>query len=128
GFDDLDASKLIINPFVFSQIGVNPFKLAERTYPVDYGTTIEKTKVFQLEYPENYKLEYVPPAIGLSLPNKGGRYVYQLTPVNTNSVSFTESFQINKPVFYGNEYPHLKELYNKIIQTNKTEIILTKTN
>src|SRR5690606_17320512 len=40
GFDGLDANKLIINPFIFNQISVNPFKLAERTYPVDFGSTI----------------------------------------------------------------------------------------
>jgi len=125
-FDNLDAQNLIVNPFILNQLRENPFKLAERTYPVDFGAPIETTTIFTLEIPENFKLKYTPPSVALALPERGGKYIYQVTEVNDRTIQMSETININKSEFHYNQYPYLKELYNKIVQANKSDLIISK--
>ncbi len=126
GFDNISAENLIINPFILNQLRENPFKLSERLYPVNFGAPIEQTTIFVLEIPENFKLKYAPQAVALALPEKGGKYIYQVSETNNNSITITEIIHINKTEFENYQYPYLKELYNKIVQANKSDLIITK--
>jgi hypothetical protein len=59
------------------------------------------------------------------MPNSGGRF---LTGFENDSNTFTFSYvtQFNKSVYSAEEYPYLKELYNKIILSEKNEMVFKK--
>src|SRR5690606_13476050 len=104
----------------------NPFKQAERTYPVDFGAPIESTTIFTLQISENFKLKYTPPGVALALPDKAGKYIYQVSQINDQSIQMVEIININKSEFSYEQYPYLKELYNKIVQANKSDLIIAR--
>lgn len=124
-FDDLNKSSFLFNPFVLDKIEENPFKASQRLYPVDFGVPLDFIVAFQIEYPDVFEIVNVPERVGLSLPNTGGRYVFEAT--NTaNKFSFNSILSIRKAVFPSEEYQFLKELFSRIIQVQSADLIFKR--
>jgi hypothetical protein len=124
-FDNATADKLSFNPFFFDRITTNPFKLAERSYPVDWGMASEERSVLTLHLPESYEVEKPPQPVSMALPNNGGKFLSAYDPVG-NTFTFSNIIQFNKSIYSPQEYPYLKEIYNKIIQAEKAEMVFKK--
>ncbi len=124
-FDNLNKEKLFFNPFILDRISENPFKLAERAYPVDLGAASETRVNMQLTFPAKFEVVSKPEAIGLALPNKGGKFVMQVSDEG-NVLSLYQFTQLDKSVYDASEYPYLKELFNKIVLSQKADIVLKK--
>lgn len=124
-FDKMNSDRLSFNPFFLDKIVTNPFKLANRTYPVDLGMPSEERFVLTVHLPDGYTIENPPQSATLGLPNRGGRFmvVYDGTG---NSFTLSHITELTKPIYSSAEYPYLKELYNKIILAEKAEIVFKK--
>jgi len=124
-YDKVNSNRLTFNPFFFDRIDTNPFKLAERSYPVDMGMPSEDRFILTIYLPAQYTIETGPQTTNMSLPNNGGKFLTSYEP-RDNSFTFSNSIQFNKSVYSSEEYPYLKELYNKIIQSEKVEMVFKK--
>jgi hypothetical protein len=123
--DKLNGDNLTFNPFFMNMIKANPFKLVDRAYPVDMGMPSDERFILTLHLPAQYTIQTAPQVISMALPNDGGKF---LTAYNADSNSFTFSnvIQFNRSVYSTDEYPYLKEFYNKIIQSEKAEMVFKK--
>jgi hypothetical protein len=119
------TNSLSFNPFFWDRMEVNPFKLVERSFPVDWGMASDERLILTIHLPSQYSIETPPQIIDVAMPNSGGRFVTSYEPDN-NSFTFSNVIQFNKSVYSSNEYPYLKELYNKIIQSEKAEMVFKK--
>lgn len=124
-FNGTDKTKYSFNPYIFNRITTNPFKLAERTYPVDWGMPAEARFILTVHLPDQFKIEAAPQDIGVAIPNNGGRFITNFAS-DGNVFTFSNVTQFSKSVYSSGEYPYLKELYNKIIQAEKSEIVFSK--
>jgi hypothetical protein len=124
-YNKLNGNQLTFNPFFLDKISDNPFKLATRTFPVDWGMASEDRFVLTMRLPAGYIIETPPPAVAISLPNNGGKFLTGYEPDN-NSFTFSHVVQFKKSIYSPGEYPYLKELYNKIIQSEKAEMVFKK--
>ena len=123
---ELENNQVIkINPFLIGKLNVNPFKMKERKYPVDFGFKRSERYLFSLIVPEAYKIKQLPENIALRLPNKGGT-IMLTTMQKNNMVTILYKFYLNKRIFHPIEYQSLKEFYNKVISTQDTFIELEK--
>ncbi len=116
---------IYINPFVTSQMQENPFKLEQRVYPVNFGRMEEKLYLFKVTLPEGYAVDELPAPAAIALPGNAGRYSYSIVQ-NANTINFTSNFQINKTLFIQDEYPALREFFNKVIAKQAEQIVLKK--
>jgi hypothetical protein len=123
---DPDVSNFLFNPFFFDKWSENPFKSRERLYPVDFAAPVERTIVFNLEYPPGFEIVNLPEKGGLSLPNAGGRFLFEAVAKDGNKLSINNSLSIRKTVFSSSEYHYLKELFNRIIQVQGGELVFKK--
>jgi hypothetical protein len=89
------------------------------------GMASEDRYVITLHLPAQYTVETPPQSIAMSIPNNGGKYITSYEP-GDNSFSFVYLTQFTKSVYGAEEYPYLKEFYNKIIQSQKTEMVFKK--
>ena len=121
---DLNAN-LRINPFFFDKIGVNPFKLKERNYLVDFGHPRKLNYAIKLTLPDGYTVENIPKEMQLRLPNKGGRVLLN-SKVDGNTIAIYLRINIRKKIYTEQYYFYLKEFYNRIIQAEKSYISLIK--
>ncbi|SMC95536.1 DUF3857 domain-containing protein [Pedobacter africanus] len=124
-FQDLNHDPLFFNPFFVERISRNPFNLNERSYPVDLGTQSEIRFTMSLKLPGNYTLADKPKETNMLLADNGGRFVCS-TSLEEDVLIFSELLQFNKAVYDSDEYHALKELYSRIIQLQKTDIVLKK--
>ncbi|MDH5413415.1 MAG: DUF3857 domain-containing protein [Flavobacteriaceae bacterium] len=122
---NLNENVILLNPFINSKITTNPFKLNERTYPVDFGYPRAFQYSIQLEIPQNYMIKYLPENVAIQLPNNGGSYIFNIEQIG-NKIKMHSRFSISKSYFIPEEYPYLKEFYNQIIKTQKSLITLEK--
>lgn len=124
-YNNTDHDRLSFNPFFFDKVTKNPFKLKERSYPVDWGMPSDEKLIMNIRLPENYTIENPPQNVGFSLPLNGGVFGTSFTE-NDNAFSMSYITQFKKSIYSSEEYPYLKELFNKIILSEKAEIILKK--
>ena len=115
------------NPFFINPINRNPFKLNQRNYPVDLGAASEERIAISISLPEKFQIKEQPKDISLALPNQGGRYILQ-TSLTDHNLTLNQQLLFSKAIYSPEEYHYLKEFYNRIIQTQKSDILLTKNN
>lgn len=119
------AAQLLMNPFLFNKTVSNPFKSAERLYPVDFGANIDERINIILEFPEGIDLVNIPEEIGLTLPNDGGLYMLR-SRREEGKVSIVSWLNTKKPVYSDREYFYLRELFSRIVQVQNTDLIFVK--
>ena len=113
------------SPFLLDQIKTNPFKLAQRDFPVDWGMPSEDRFIVTINLPAQYTIENPPQPLSIALPNHGGNFITEYQS-DGNAITFSYVTKISKSVYSPEEYPYLKELYNKIILAEKNEIVFKK--
>jgi hypothetical protein len=124
-YNDLNRNRLSFNPFLIDRIAENPFKLQERSYPVDRGAAYDDKFVLNLHLPSQFTIETTPQNIALSMPAQGGRFLVNYSPIE-DGITFSHVTQFNKSIYMPDEYPYLKELYNKIVQAESAEIVFKR--
>ncbi len=123
--DKMVNNRIGLSPFLIEQIKTNPFKLARRDYPVDWGMPSEDRYIVTVHLPSQYTLENPPQPISYGLPNQGGNFMTDFT-TDGSTLTFSYITRINHSVYSTQEYPYLKELFNKIILAEKNELVFKK--
>lgn len=118
-------NKIYFNPYVFDEVNANPFNLDNRTYPIDCGLPSEQRFVISVHLPQDYEIESRPQETAIALPGNGGFFSTSFNYVN-NTAIFSHIIKLNRSVYSPDEYPYLKELFNKIIQVQKLPVILKR--
>jgi hypothetical protein len=126
-FKNLNHDHLGFNPYIINRLVTNPYKLAERDYPVDIGMPLTIRYSLSMHLPDGYMIENAPKNTSLTLPLSGGLFMtdYQAEDTGTG-FTFAHVIQLNKSVYQPNEYPYLKEFYNQVILSEKNEIAFKK--
>lgn len=122
-----DAAQLYLNPFFINRITKNPFNLNDRTYPVDLGTASDERILINITLPQKYELIEQPKDLAIGLPNNGGKYLLK-TGLEDNKLTISQYKQLGKAIYTPEEYLYLKEFFSKIIQNQKTDLLLKKVN
>lgn len=125
GLVNMGTDRIIFNPVFIDRVVENPFKLKDRTYPVDMGALFDDKFTLVLHLPAQLAVESMPQNIALAMPNQGGRFLVNYANAE-DGFSFSHLAQFNRSIYMPVEYPALKELFNKMIQAQNGEIILKK--
>ena len=112
--DVMGSRRIRLNPFVIGKITENPFKLNKRDYPVDYGYERSKTYLIKLIIPETYKIAKLPKNMGVALPNKGGKIIFNISQ-KENTINIYLNYSLKKKSYSADEYFYLKQFYKKLI-------------
>lgn len=124
-FDHSEVASFLFNPFLLDKFSENPFRSRERLYPVDFGVPLERITVFNLQYPQGFAIANIPEPMGLSLPNGGGRFLFQASDQG-GKFSMSNSLSIKKTVYTSEEYFYLKELFDQILQVQNGDLVFKK--
>ncbi len=123
---ELIGNKIYLNPFITKFFDENPFKLQERTYPIDFGFKLMNIYVLKINLNNAYKLVEIPTPINIALPNKTGAFTFNIS-AKDNQVDIYFKIRLNEPIYDQTFYDGLKELMNRIVETqNNTFILLEK--
>lgn len=123
--EKVDNDLLYFSPFVVGQWKKNPFRSAERSYPVDFGAPLEEITMLKLDYQNLFTVDELPKSSSISLPQSGGRYFFSVSNFN-NEIQMTSNLTLNKPVYSSDEYHYLKEFFSRVIQTQNSQFVLKR--
>jgi transglutaminase-like putative cysteine protease len=114
------------NPMLFEARKDNPFKSAQRSYPVEMPFKIDETFSLQLEIPTGYQLDELPTSILLRLNEQHeGMFEYRVT-VSGNAISFRSRIKLDRAFFMPDEYDTLRTFFNIIISKQAEQIVFKK--
>jgi len=122
-----NATQLYLNPFFINRITKNPFNLNDRSYPVDLGSASDERIVINIILPEQFELLAQPKDLSIGLPNNGGKYILK-TSFEDNKITVSQYKQFTRSIYSPDEYLYLKEFFSRIIQNQKTDLLLKKIN
>ncbi len=120
-----DADNLYINPFLFPFFKENPFKLQERTYPVDFGYKDSYIYTFRLNLDTAYEVVSCPKQELLKLPNNTGVINFSSNVFN-DAVNITFRIDFKEALYSADFYPYLKEFMNKAVNIQTNSLIVLK--
>lgn len=126
---DLKGEKediIYLNPMFGEGYKENPFKSAERFYPVEMPYAFDETYNLQMEVPQGYVVDELPKSILVKLNEESeGIFEYRITQSGDN-ISFRSRLRINRAYFAPDEYEMLREFFNLIVKKQAEQIVFKK--
>ena len=120
------ADILYINPMFGEGYKENPFKSAERFYPVEMPYAIDETYLLQLQIPQGYVVDELPKQIILKLnENDDGMFEYRLMESN-GTISLRSRLRIKRSFFMPDEYNMLREFFDLVVKKHNEHIVFKK--
>lgn len=120
------GDKVIISPFFHkTYIAENPFKMKERSYPMDFGFPFTNTYLVSIDLDNVYEIEQLPKNTSIKLPGDDGECtVTYITEGNKINIRF--NMKLSEYRFQPNAYESLKEFFAAMITMLKGESIILK--
>ena len=124
--DNGDEDIIYFNPLLSEAWKENPFKSAERNYPVEMPYTIDQTYLLRLDVPKGYTVDELPKQIVVKLnEDDDGFFEYRLSESN-GAISLRSRIKINRAFFMPEEYEMLREFFNLVVKKHSEQIVFKK--
>ena len=120
---DNSGETIYLNPFFIKFFTENPFKLQERSYPIDFGYKDSYLYMFKLNLGDTYKIIEQPKDVVMQLPNNTGQLSLG-TKVIGNSVNLLMKIDFKEPIYPPEYYPYLKEFIGRIVDAQKNTLLV----
>jgi Domain of Unknown Function with PDB structure (DUF3857)/Transglutaminase-like superfamily/Domain of Unknown Function with PDB structure (DUF3858) len=127
-FEMKDAKSDIIymNPYFGEAIKDNPFKSAQRLYPVEMPYKMDQTYNLQIEIPQGYTVDEMPKPLTLKLNDKSeGAFEYNISQSGT-TVSFRSRIRFTRSYFKPEEYQTLRDFFGLVVKKQSEQIVFKK--
>ncbi len=117
---------IYMNPMFGERYETNPFKSAERVYPVEMPYTEDETYIFSMEVPTGYVVDELPKSMVLKLNEfDDGVFEYRMS-VSDNTISFRCRLRIKRTFFAPDEYELLREFFGMVVAKQNEQIVFKK--
>lgn len=120
---DTVANTIYINPFLFQFFTENPFKLQERSYPIDFGYKDSFSYRIQFEIDEGYHIKELPESVNLALDTNKGSFVMSANEKG-NIITIYFKLTFNESIYGYNYYDSLKKLMARVVDVQKNSLIV----
>lgn len=127
-FDIKDEKEDLIyfNPLFGEGYKENPFKSAERKYPVEMPYTMDETYNLQMEVPVGYEVDELPKSMVLKLnEEEEGLFEYRVSLSGSN-ISLRCRLQLKRAWFQPDEYEMLREFFSMVVKKESEQIVFKK--
>jgi hypothetical protein len=123
----LDKENLLyVNPMFTEGIKENPFKAAQRNYPVEMPYAIDETYLLRLDVPTGYVIDEMPKQLMLKLnEDNEGMFEYRISESN-GIISMRSRLRISRAYFLPEEYEMLREFFNYVVKKHNEQIVFKK--
>jgi hypothetical protein len=127
-FDIVDEKEEIIylNPLFGESYKENPFKSAERFYPVEMPYARDEMINLQMEVPHGYAVDELPQSIIVKLNDQDdGMFEYRVSQSGDN-ILLRSRVRFKRTFFLQEEYETLREFFNLIVKKQAEQIVFKK--
>lgn len=116
---------VFLDPFIVKFFKTNPFKLNERTYPVDFGYKDSYNYTLILDVDSNYQITEIPKNLRMKLVENKGEFSF-ISALKGNKLSLTFSLKFHKAQYAPYFYESLKTLMKNVVEKQTNSIVVVK--
>jgi transglutaminase-like putative cysteine protease len=114
------------NPMFGEAWKENPFKSAQRFYPVEMPYAIDEIYLLRLDVPAGYEVDELPKQLVVKLnENDDGMFEYRLSQSN-GIISLRSRLRLTRAYFLPEEYEMLREFFNLVVKKHAEQIVFKK--
>ncbi len=115
---------ILLTPMLFEALEENPFRIAERNYPVDYTIPFRKDIRMIFDIPKGFEVDFLPEPAHVSLQDHAS-FAYSVELNEENKIEVTYNFEILKTLFLPSEYKGLQNLYGVMVEKLNEQVVFT---
>ena len=117
---------IYINPMFGEGWKENPFKSAQRVYPVEMPYAIDEMYLLQLDVPNGYVVDELPKQAIVKLnEDNDGLFEFRLSE-SGGTISLRSRIRLKRAFFLPEEYEMLREFFNLIVKKHSEQIVFKR--
>jgi hypothetical protein len=120
-----DDELVYFDPFFGEKIKENPFKAAERNYPVERPYCVNQTYVLNMDVPEGYVVDEFPKSARVKLNDDEGLFEYMIGLAG-NHIQLRSILNIKKANFPPEDYQTLRDFFSHVVKKQAEQIVFKK--
>ncbi len=120
-----NSEMIYFNPMLAGKIANHPLTIPSRIYPVDFTTLNNTVYSVKIRIPDGYEVEELPKGEVVTLPDKGGRFMYAITS-SGQEIGLNSIIALHKVSYSADEYEYLRLFFEKIVQKHAQPVILKR--
>lgn len=117
---------IYLNPMFGKGYKENPFKSAERNYPVEMPYTFDETYILRMDVPQGYELDELPKSAKVNFDETGTSFFEYIIMQNEGVISFRSRIKMIRTYYLPEEYEILREFFNLIVNKHNEQIVFKK--
>ena len=119
------APLIYFNPLFADAWRENPFKAAERKYPVEMPYAMDETYIFSMQIPDGYVVDELPKSARVKFNDDQGLFEYLLQQ-QEGLVQLRCHLKLNKAFFSPEDYNNLRDFFAFVVKKESEQIVLKK--
>ncbi|HVX48731.1 MAG TPA: DUF3858 domain-containing protein [Chitinophagaceae bacterium] len=120
-----DEEMIYFSPLLGEAYKENPFKSAERMYPVEMPYCSDETYILNMDIPQGYKVEELPKSARVKLNEDEGMFEYIIAQ-GGGKVQLRCRVVLNKATFEPDDYQTLRDFFGYIVKKQAEQIVFKK--
>ncbi len=117
---------IYFNPMFGRELKDNPFKTAQRLYPVEMPYTIDETYNLQLDVPKGYVVDELPKQAVIKFNDQEDAVFEYRLSLSGERISFRSRLIVKKAYFLPEEYEVLREFFALIVKKQNEQIVFKR--
>lgn len=122
---EIEDDVIYINPLFAEAQKDNPFKAAERYYPVEMDYAVNEMVVARIAIPEGYVIDELPKSTRVYLNENEGMFEY-LFSKDADAVQVRSVLKLNKANFLPQDYATLRDFFAYVVKCHSEQIVFKK--
>ncbi len=122
---DANEDMIYLNPIFGEAYKENPFKAAERLYPVEMPYAINENFILKMDIPKGYEIEELPKSSRVKFNEDEGIFEY-LIAKGDGFIQLRSTIRLNKATFLPEDYQSLRDFFGYIVKKHSEQIVLKK--
>ncbi len=120
-----DEDIIYFNPMLGEQQKENPFKAAERFYPVEMPYCSDDTYVLNMEIPKGYEVDEIPKSARVKLNEDEGMFEYIIAK-NGDRLQLRARVKLEKATYEPDDYQTLRDFYAFVVKKEAEQVVFKK--
>lgn len=122
---DGNSDLVYFNPMLSEGYKENPFKSAERKYPVEMPSATDEIFTLNMDIPEGYDVDEMPKSAKVKFNEDDGFFEYLIQKSN-DAIQFRSRIKLNKANFTPEDYSTLRDFFGFIVKKQSEQIVFKK--
>ena len=114
------------NPLFAEAYKQNPFKSAERFYPVEMPYNSDEHFILNIEVPKGYVVDELPKSIRMKMNEEGDAAFDYMIQQQGDNIAMRTRIMMKRTYYAPDEYDMLREFFNMVVKKQSEQIVFKK--